>query len=101
VVRNALGWLAAVAADLAAYAVIRGLPQGTSNRNSGILSAIIGLAAFTLVSVRATLNADGRRADFARATMGGLLQVAAVVSFPVAFIFGIYWLFGNRCPPAP
>jgi hypothetical protein len=95
VVRNALGWLAAVAAGLAAYAVIGGLLQGMSNRNSAMLSAVIGLGAFTLVSGRATRGPDGRRADFASAAVSGLLEFAVLVGFAAAFFFGIYWLFGN------
>lgn len=95
VVRNALGWLAALAAGLAAYAVIGGLLQGMSNRNSAILSAIIGLGAFTLVAGQAMRGPDEQRADFASAAVSGVLQLAVLVGFPVAFIFGIYWLFGN------
>lgn len=94
-VRNALGWLAAVAAGLAAYAVIGGLLQGMSNRNSAILSAVIGLGAFTLVTGRATPGPDGSGADFANAAVSGLLQLAVLVGFPLAFVFAIYWLFGN------
>lgn len=95
VIRNALGWLAALAAGLAAYAVSSGLLQGMSNRDSAILSAIIGLGAFTLVAGRATRGPDGQRADFASAAVSGVLQLAVLAGFPVAFIFGIYWLFGN------
>jgi hypothetical protein len=95
VVRNALGWLAAAAAGLAAYAVIGVLLQGMSNRNSASLSTIIGLGAFTLVAGRATRGPDGRTADFASAAVSGLLQFAALVGFAAAFFSGIYWLFGN------
>ena len=95
VVRNALGWLAAVAVGLAAYAVIGGLLPGPSNRNSAMLSAVIGLGAFTLVAGRATRGPDGRRADFASAAVSGLLQFAVLVGFAAAFFSGIYWLFGN------
>jgi hypothetical protein len=95
VVRNALGWLAAVATGLAAYAVIGGLLQGMSNRNSAMLSAVIGLGGFTLVAGRATRGPDGRKADFASAAVSGLLQFAVLVGFAAVYFFGIYWLFGN------
>jgi hypothetical protein len=95
VARNALGWFAAVVAGASAYAVMGGLFQDASNRDSAMLSAIIGLGAFTLVAGRARRGLDGPRADFAGAALSGALQLAALAGFPVAAFFGIYWMFGN------
>jgi hypothetical protein len=95
VTRNALGWLAAVVAGVSAYAVFGSVLQVASNRESAILSAIIGLGAFTLVADRARRGPDGPRADFASAASNGALQLAVLVGFPVAALFGIYWMFGN------
>jgi hypothetical protein len=95
VTRNALGWLAAVVAGASAYAVLGGTLQVASNRDSAMLSAIIGLGAFTLVAGRARRGPDGPRADFASAALSGALQLAVLVGFPVAAFFGIYWMFGN------
>jgi hypothetical protein len=95
VIRNALGWLAAVVAGASAYAVLGGVLQVASNRDSAMLSAIIGLGAFTLVAGRARRGSDGPGADFANAALSGVLQLAVLVGFPLAAVFGIYWMFGN------
>jgi hypothetical protein len=65
------------------------------NRETASASAKVGLAAFTLASGLARPRPDALRADFAGAAISGLLQLAVVVGFLVALVFGTYWLFGN------
>ena len=92
---NALGWFAAVVAGLAAHALIQVVLPQAQNRETAIASALVGVAAFTLASGLARRRPKAPQADFSGAATSGLLQLAVLVGFSVALVFGTYWLFGN------
>lgn len=88
------GWIAGLLAGAAAYGLAGTLLPAASNRNSAILAAVFGLATYTLAAGFARRAADGPAA-FREAAVGGALQLAALVSLPLAAMFALYWLFGN------
>jgi hypothetical protein len=88
------GWVAGLLAGAAVYGLAGAVLPAAPHRDSAILAAVFGLAAYTLAAGFAR-RAAGGPAAYREAAIGGALQLAVLVSLPLAALLALYWLFGN------